>query len=61
MLHAHAQKLYIVYNEVSTEVKRLLQKRRTVVQLDPPHIHRINTAECAIHTFKNHLWHDLHQ
>ena len=47
----HAPKLYIVENEVSTEFKQLLQKIRTVVQLAPPHTHRINTAECAIHTF----------
>ena len=40
----HAPKLIIVENEASTELKRLLQKIRTVVQLAPPHIHRINAA-----------------
>ena len=29
---------------------------RIVVQLAPPHSHRINSAECAIHTFNNHFW-----
>ena len=51
----HAPKLYILDNELSTEFNQLLQKERTVVQPAPPHIHRINTAECAIQTFKNHF------
>ena len=31
------------------------KKISTVVQPAPPHIHRMNTAERAIHTFKNHF------
>ena len=51
----HATKLNMMENEVSTALKLLLQKIGTVVQLDPPHIHRRNTVERAIHTFKNIL------
>ena len=34
----------------------MLQKRRTVIQLDPPHINRINASERAIRTFKNNFF-----
>ena len=42
-------------NTSSTQLKHLLQKRITVVQLSQPHIHRRNEAELDIHTFKNHF------
>ena len=51
----HSPKLNIMYNESSTALKILLQKSKTVVQLSPLHIHRRNTAEQAILTFKNHF------
>ena len=31
----------------------MLQKKRTVIHLAPPHSHRINAVELAIRTFKN--------
>ena len=41
---AQAQKLNIMDNGASIALKCLLQKIRTVVQLAPPHSHRINSA-----------------
>ena len=51
----HTPKFNIMDNEVSTALKWLSQKRITVVQLDPLHTHRRNSAEHAICTFKNHF------
>ena len=48
-----ATKLNIIENEASTELNKLFQKSRTVVQLEPPHIHKINAAKRAIRTLKN--------
>ena len=42
-------------NEAPTEIKRLFKKSKTVVKLAPPHTHRLNAAERAIRTFKNHF------
>ena len=50
-----APKLNIMYNEASTALNRLLQKRGTVVQLSPPHSQIRNASERAILTLKNHL------
>ena len=47
----HAPKLNMMENKASAEIKQLLQKRRTVVQLAPPHIPIRNAAECPIHIF----------
>ena len=47
--------LNIIYNEDYTVLKNLLQKRRTLLQLAPPHSHRRNAAEPAIRTFRNHF------
>ena len=44
-----------MYNEEAEALKQLLQKSITVVQLVPPYIHRINTAECGIRSFRNHF------
>ena len=41
---AQAQKLNIMDNGASIALKCLLQKMITVVQLAPPHSHRINSA-----------------
>jgi Reverse transcriptase (RNA-dependent DNA polymerase) len=43
-------------NEASTAMKQLLQDKFGMqFQLAPPHMHRINAAERAIRTFKNHF------
>jgi hypothetical protein len=43
-------------NEASTAMKQLLQDKFGMqFQLTPPHMHRINAAERAIRTFKNHF------
>jgi len=42
-------------NEISGELKTALAKNKIDYQLTPPHIHRRNTAERAIRTFKNHF------
>ena len=48
-------KTYIIDNEASTEIKQAIKKYKLNYQLTPPHMHRINAAERAIRTFKNHL------
>ena len=50
-----APTLNITDNEEYTALARLLQKRRPVVPLAPPHSHRRNKADRDIHTFKNHF------
>ena len=50
-----APKLNIIYTEAYTALNRLLKKRRTVVQLEPPHGHRRNAVERAICTFNDHF------
>ena len=42
-------------NEASTDLKTSLHKNKIQYQLVPPHIHRQNSPERAIRTFKNHL------
>ena len=42
-------------NEASTAIKKLLTQCDTKFQLVEPHNHRVNAAERAIHTFKNHF------
>ena len=42
-------------NESSIDLKIILHKNNIQYQLVPPHIHRQNSAERAIRTFKNHL------
>lgn len=46
---------YIMDNEASKELKRAILKYKLKYQLTPPHMHRINAAERAIRTFKNHF------
>ena len=41
-------------NEAANELKAIL-KYKLSYQLTPPHIHCINAAERAIHTFKNNF------
>ena len=47
--------LYVLDNEISSELKTALAKNKIDYQLTPPHIHRRNAAERAIRTFKNHF------
>jgi hypothetical protein len=42
-------------NEASLALRNYLTKQGITYQLAPPHIHRRNNAEQAIHTFKNHF------
>ena len=46
---------YIMDNEAANELKQAILKYKLSYQLTPPHIHRINAAERAIRTFKNHF------
>ena len=48
-------KTYVMDNEASKELKKAILKHKIQYQLTPPHIHRINAAEMAIQTFKNHF------
>ena len=48
-------KLNIMDNKVSTSVKRYITNANLNYQLVKPNNHRINAAERAIHTFKNHF------
>ena len=47
--------LHWLDNEASKALKNFITKEQTEYQLTPPHIHRRNAAERAIHTFKNHF------
>ena len=47
--------LHTLDNEASTILKEFLTAENVEYQLVPPHIHRHNSAERAIQTFKNHF------
>ena len=51
----NAPNLYIMDNEASRDMKDSMTKHKINFQLAPTHIHRRNTAELAIRTFKNHF------
>ena len=51
----HKTSFWIMDNEASTNLKNAMIKNKQDFQLTPPHMHRINAAERAIRTFKNHL------
>jgi len=53
--HGHTTKYWIMDNEASAHLKNALTKNDQTFQLTPPHMHRINAAERAILTYKNHL------
>ena len=56
LLYANrAPSIYIMDNEASRELKNAIVKYKIRYQLTPPNIHRINAAERAIRTFKNHF------
>jgi hypothetical protein len=42
-------------NEAPAGLKRFMQAESVDFQLVPPHLHRRNTAERTIQTFKNHF------
>ena len=48
-------KFWIIDNEASAYLKDALKTEKQDHQLTPPHMHRINAAERAIRTYKNHL------
>ena len=50
-----APKLNIMDNEASRAVKRFITNTTAKYQLVEPHNHRVNAAERAIRTFKNHF------
>ena len=48
-------KHHIMDNETSTQMKNYMKSENVIFQLVPPNLHRVNTAERAIRTFKNHF------
>ena len=48
-------KMHIMGNECPAAVKTYLRQHNIDFQLVPPHVHRTNTAEKAIGTFKDHF------
>ena len=48
-------RLHTLDNEASTSLKDFLTAKNVEYQLVPPRIHRRNSAEQAIQTFKNHF------
>ena len=48
-------RLHTLDNEASTSLKDFLTAEKVEYQLVPPHIHRRNSTERAIQTFKNHF------
>jgi hypothetical protein len=51
----HTSELHILDNECSQELKDAFQKHQIRFQRVPPKEHRVNAAERAIRTFKNHF------
>jgi hypothetical protein len=49
------QKCTFLTTKPPTIKKKTLKKYQLEYQLVPPHLHRRNAAERAIHTYKNHL------
>ena len=53
--NGHNSKCFILDNECSNEMKAALRKYNLEYQLVQPDIHRRNSAERAVRTFKNHF------
>ena len=51
----HKPKLNIMDNEASKAVQNYIKRQNVAWQLVEPHNHRVNAAERAIQTFKNHF------
>jgi len=47
--------LNVMYNECFKAVEANIRSNKMDIQLVPPHNHRVNTAERAIATFKEHF------
>ncbi len=50
-----APDIHIMDNEASTAFQHAIAKNGCKLQLVPPHVHRLNAAERAIRTFKDHF------
>ena len=48
-------KFQMLENECPAGLKYYMDREGITFQLVPPHLHRTNSAERAIHTFKDHL------
>ena len=56
LLHqGHAPELHVLDNECSADLKKAFTKYNVQFQRVPPKEHRVNAAERAIRTFKNHF------
>jgi hypothetical protein len=56
LLHqGHPPELHILDNECSADLKKAFSKYNVLFQRVPPKEHRVNAAERAIRTFKNHF------
>jgi hypothetical protein len=53
--HGFKPRLQSLDNECSQSLKSLLNQQDIQFKLEPPHMHRHNSAERAIKTFKNHF------
>jgi hypothetical protein len=51
----HAPKLHILDNECSGDLKNTFNENNIEFQLVPPYVHRVNAAERAIQTWKDHF------
>jgi hypothetical protein len=51
--------LNVMDNECSAAVQKYIRSEKIIIQLVPLHIHRVNPAEWAIATFKEHFIADL--
>eukprot|EP00804_Cyclotella_cryptica_P013371 CCRYP_005143-RA/>CCRYP_005143-RA protein AED:0.40 eAED:0.40 QI:0/-1/0/1/-1/1/1/0/306 len=47
--------VHILDNEASLAFRQAITSNGCTFQLVPPHVHRCNAVECAIHTFKDHF------
>ena len=47
--------MHVLDNECSKVLKEYMEEENRLFQLVPPHLHRRNTSERAIQTFKNHF------
>ena len=47
--------MHVLDNECSRVLKEYMEEENETFQMVPPHLHRLNTAERAIQTFKNHF------
>ena len=53
--HGHKMSNFMLDNEFLQDPKKSFKKYNIDYQFVPPHIHRANAAERAVHTFKSHF------